>query len=76
MATVPTSPFLKIEVVNGKVVIFSLHVACHFKRMHQNIVDKIEYLNCSREFLPATSYRVLTTSMVTPCVVITSPLMA
>ncbi|HAW3444654.1 TPA: hypothetical protein JLS89_004984 [Escherichia coli] len=50
MATVPTSPFLKIEAVNGKAVIFSLHVACHFKRMHQNIVDKIEYLNCSREF--------------------------
>lgn len=50
MATVPTSPFLKIEIVNGKAVIFSLHVACHFKRMHQNIVDKIEYLNCSREF--------------------------
>ncbi|WP_105464654.1 ash family protein [Escherichia coli] len=50
MATVPTHPFLKIEVVNGKAVIFSLHVACHFKRMHQNIVDKIEYLNCSREF--------------------------
>ena len=50
MATVPTSPHLKIEVVNGKAVIFSLHVACHFKRMHQNIVDKIEYLNCSREF--------------------------
>lgn len=50
MATDPTSPYLKIEVVNGKAVIFSLHVACHFKRMHQNIVDKIEYLNCSREF--------------------------
>ncbi|EJE7993162.1 ash family protein [Escherichia coli] len=50
MATVTTSPYLKIEVVNGKAVIFSLHVACHFKRMHQNIVDKIEYLNCSREF--------------------------
>ncbi|ELC3910123.1 ash family protein, partial [Escherichia coli] len=50
MATVPTHPFLKIETVNGKAVIFSLHVACHFKRMHQNIVDKIEYLNCSREF--------------------------
>lgn len=50
MATVPTSPYLKIEVVNGKAVIFSLHVACHFKRMHQNIIDKIEYLNCSREF--------------------------
>ncbi|EOK4696547.1 ash family protein [Escherichia coli] len=50
MATVLTSPYLKIEVVNGKAVIFSLHVACHFKRMHQNIVDKIEYLNCSREF--------------------------
>lgn len=50
MATIPTSPFLKIEIVNGKAVIFSLHVACHFKRMHQNIVDKIEYLNCSREF--------------------------
>ncbi|EFN7977706.1 hypothetical protein ED769_26020 [Escherichia coli] len=59
MATVPTSPYLKIEVVNGKAVIFSLHVACHFRRMHQNIVDKIEYLNCSREFftrnfIPAT----------------------
>ncbi|EFJ1098055.1 hypothetical protein G3823_002840 [Escherichia coli] len=50
MATVPTHSFLKIETVNGKAVIFSLHVACHFKRMHQNIVDKIEYLNCSREF--------------------------
>ncbi|ENJ1461253.1 ash family protein [Escherichia coli] len=50
MATDPTSPYLKIEVVNGKAVIFFLHVACHFKRMHQNIVDKIEYLNCSREF--------------------------
>lgn len=45
-----TFPFLKIEIVNGKAVIFSLHVACHFRRMHQNIVDKIEYLNCSREF--------------------------
>ena len=61
MATVLTSPFLKIEVVNGKAVIFSLHVACHFKRMHQNIVDKIEYLNCSREFftrnfIPGTYY--------------------
>ncbi len=31
-------------------LLFTLHVACHFKRMHQNIVDKIEYLNCSREF--------------------------
>ena len=50
MATVPTHPFLKIETVNGQAVIFSLHVACHFKRIHQNIVDKIEYLNCSREF--------------------------
>lgn len=50
MTTTTTHPFLKIEVVNGKAVIFSLHVACHFKRMHQNIVDKIEYLNCSREF--------------------------
>lgn len=50
MTTTTTHPFLKIEVVNGKSVIFSLHVACHFKRMHQNIVDKIEYLNCSREF--------------------------
>ncbi|EIZ6296924.1 ash family protein [Escherichia coli] len=50
MATTPTHPFLKIEIINGKAVIFSLHVACHFKRMHQNIVDKIEYLNCSREF--------------------------
>ncbi|HIF3808241.1 TPA: ash family protein, partial [Escherichia coli] len=50
MATVPVSPYLKIEVVNGRAVIFSLYVACHFKRMHQNIVDKIEYLNCSREF--------------------------
>ncbi|WP_250542996.1 ash family protein [Escherichia coli] len=51
MATDPTSPYLKIEVVNGKAVIFSLYVACHFKRMHKNIVDRIEYLNCSREFL-------------------------
>ncbi len=50
MTTITTHPFLKIEIVNGKAVIFSLHVACHFKRMHQNIVDKIEYLNCSREF--------------------------
>ncbi|HBC1013022.1 TPA: ash family protein [Escherichia coli] len=51
MTTTTTHPHLKIEVVNGKAVIFSLHVACHFKRMHQNIVDRIEYLNCSREFL-------------------------
>ena len=50
MATVPAKTHPKIDVVNGKAVIFSLHVACHFKRMHQNIVDKIEYLNCSREF--------------------------
>ncbi|EEZ5657634.1 hypothetical protein DBU03_000191 [Escherichia coli O5] len=50
MTTTTTHPFLKIETVNGKAVIFSLHVACHFKRMHQNIVDKIEYLNCSRDF--------------------------
>ncbi len=50
MTTTTTHPFLKIEIINGKAVIFSLHVACHFKRMHQNIVDKIEYLNCSREF--------------------------
>ncbi|WP_085453149.1 hypothetical protein, partial [Escherichia coli] len=50
MTTTTTHSFLKIEVVNGKAVIFSLHVACHFKRMHQNIVDRIEYLNCSREF--------------------------
>ncbi|NUH56523.1 ash family protein [Citrobacter portucalensis] len=50
MTTTTTHPFLKIETVNGKAVIFSLHVACHFKRMHQNIIDKIEYLNCSREF--------------------------
>ncbi len=50
MTTTTTHPFLKIEIINGKTVIFSLYVACHFKRMHQNIVDKIEYLNCSREF--------------------------
>ncbi|KAE9874870.1 hypothetical protein GP666_06660 [Escherichia coli] len=50
MTTTTTHPFLKIETVNGKTVIFSLHVACHFRRMHQNIVDRIEYLNCSREF--------------------------
>lgn len=51
MATIPAHPYLKIEVVNGRAVIFSLYVACHFKRMHKNIVDRIEYLNCSREFL-------------------------
>ncbi|HHZ3718368.1 TPA: ash family protein [Escherichia coli] len=51
MATIPAYPYLKIEVVNGRAVIFSLYVACHFKRMHKNIVDRIEYLNCSREFL-------------------------
>ncbi len=45
-----TRLYPKIEVVNGKAVIFSFHVACHFRRMHQNIVDRIEYLNCSREF--------------------------
>ncbi|UMR98598.1 hypothetical protein AOY87_10150 [Escherichia coli] len=50
MTTTTTHPHLKIEVVNGKAVIFSFHVACHFRRMHQNIVDRIEYLNCSREF--------------------------
>ncbi|HAZ8659691.1 TPA: hypothetical protein J7T50_004584 [Escherichia coli] len=51
MATIPAHPYLKIEVVNGRAVIFSLYVACHFKRMHKNIIDRIEYLNCSREFL-------------------------
>lgn len=51
MATIPAHPYLKIEVVDGRAVIFSLYVACHFKRMHKNIVDRIEYLNCSREFL-------------------------
>lgn len=51
MATIPAHPYLKIEVVNGRAVIFSLYVACHFKRTHKNIVDRIEYLNCSREFL-------------------------
>ncbi|MDZ4894059.1 hypothetical protein GLO30_24030 [Escherichia coli] len=51
MATIPAHPYLKIEVVNGRAVIFSLYVACHFKRRHKNIVDRIEYLNCSREFL-------------------------
>lgn len=51
MATIPAYPYLKIEVVNGRAVIFSLYVACHFKRRHKNIVDRIEYLNCSREFL-------------------------
>ncbi|EHQ9038608.1 ash family protein, partial [Escherichia coli] len=33
MTTTTTHPFLKIEIINGKTVIFSLHVACHFKRM-------------------------------------------
>lgn len=50
MTTATTHPFLKIETVNGKAVMFSLHVACHFRRIHQNIVDRIDYLNCSREF--------------------------
>ncbi|ECF2366354.1 hypothetical protein E1890_16925 [Salmonella enterica subsp. enterica serovar Mountpleasant] len=50
MATVPTIAQPEITLTNGRVVTTSLAVAAYFSKRHDNIIQKIQKLECSPEF--------------------------
>ncbi|WP_334471098.1 Rha family transcriptional regulator [Arsenophonus sp. PmNCSU2021_1] len=43
----------KVTVHNGKAVTTSQDVADYFGKLHKNVIQKIESLDCSREFMTA-----------------------
>jgi len=50
MATVPTLSQPEIILVNGRAVTTSLAVAAYFSKRHDDVLKKINYLECSPEF--------------------------
>lgn len=50
MATVPTPVTPEILLVNGQTVTTSLALANYFNKRHDNVITKINSLNCSPEF--------------------------
>ena len=51
MATVPTLAHPEITLTNGRAVTSSLAVAAYFAKRHDNIIQKIQTLECSPEFI-------------------------
>ncbi|WP_236851543.1 Rha family transcriptional regulator [Candidatus Sodalis pierantonius] len=43
----------KVTIHNGKAVTTSLDVADYFDKLHKNVIQKIESLDCSPEFTSA-----------------------
>lgn len=50
MATTPTLSHPQVTIENGRAVTTSMAVALYFKKMHKNVIQKIESLDCSPEF--------------------------
>ncbi|HHI2551384.1 TPA: Rha family transcriptional regulator [Klebsiella aerogenes] len=50
MATIPTLAQPEIILTNGRAVTSSLAVAAYFSKRHDNIIQKIQTLECSSEF--------------------------
>lgn len=53
MATIPTLSHPQVTIENGRAVTTSLAVALYFKKMHKNVIQKIESLDCSPGFASA-----------------------
>lgn len=53
MTTTPTLSHPQVTIENGRAVTTSLAVALYFKKMHKNVIQKIESLDCSPEFASA-----------------------
>lgn len=53
MATIPTLSHPQVTIENGRAVTTSMAVALYFKKMHKNVIQKIESLDCSPEFTSA-----------------------
>lgn len=51
MATIPTLAHPEITLTNGRAVTSSLAVAAYFSKRHDNIIQKIQTLECSPEFI-------------------------
>lgn len=51
MATVPTPAHPEITLTNGRAVTSSLAVTAYFSKRHDNIIQKIQALECSQEFI-------------------------
>lgn len=50
MATIPSTRPPKIQIVNGEIVTTSLAVADHFGKRHDDVLRKIQNIDCSPEF--------------------------
>ncbi|EHR9097528.1 ash family protein, partial [Escherichia coli] len=50
MATIPTLSHPDVTIENGRAVTTSVAVAEFFRKMHKNVIQKIETLECSPEF--------------------------
>lgn len=53
MATIPTLSHPQVTIENGRAVTTSLAVALYFKKMHKDVLKKIDNLDCSQEFTTA-----------------------
>lgn len=53
MATTPTLSHPQVTIENGRAVTTSMAVALYFKKLHKNVIQKIESLDCSPEFTSA-----------------------
>ncbi|HIB1507777.1 TPA: Rha family transcriptional regulator [Salmonella enterica subsp. enterica serovar Muenchen] len=53
MTTTPTLTHPQVTIENGRAVTTSLAVALYFKKMHKNVIQKIEALDCSPGFTSA-----------------------
>ncbi|EFK6854731.1 transcriptional regulator, partial [Escherichia coli] len=50
MATIPTLSHPDVTIENGRAVTTSIAVAEFFRKMHKNVIQKIDTLECSPEF--------------------------
>ncbi|EOP0944421.1 Rha family transcriptional regulator, partial [Escherichia coli] len=50
MATIPTLSHPDVTIENGRAVTTSVAVAEFFRKLHKNVIQKIEALECSSEF--------------------------
>ncbi|EBY1954839.1 transcriptional regulator, partial [Salmonella enterica subsp. enterica serovar Sandiego] len=50
MATVPALSHPQVTIENGRAVTTSVAVAEYFRKMHKDVLKKIDNLDCSAEF--------------------------
>lgn len=53
MATIPTLSHPQVSIENGRAVTTSMAVALYFKKLHKDVLKKIDNLDCSPEFTSA-----------------------